>query len=98
MRVDWSPLALRRVNQIIDRIAKHNVRAAQNWIGQLLDTVELLGQFPRRGRRLNTIKNAEIRHIWVGMYRVIYTIDRDWVQVLTVRHGMQRELRRYRRR
>ncbi len=65
MLVDWSPLALRRVNQIIDHIAKHNVHAARNWIDQLLNTVELLERFPRRRRRLKTAKQTEIRHVWL---------------------------------
>lgn len=97
MLVDWSPLALRRVNQIIDHIAKHNVHAARNWIDQLLNTVELLNNFPdvvavwsqQSKPKSGTSGWFISRDLW---------IDGDWVQVLTVRHGMQRELRRYRRR
>lgn len=94
MRVVWSPLALDRVGEIADYIARENVPAARSWIDSIIAAVKRLGRFPKSGRVVPEIQRQSIREIIHGDYRVIYRIKREQIAVLTVRHGRQ-ELREH---
>ena len=88
MRIEWSPLALQRVEEIAQHIAQDNPDAAVRWVAGLFDTVERLSDFPQSGRVVPEVGVHRIREVIFGAYRVIYTV-RDQVEILTVRHGSQ---------
>ncbi len=88
MKVEWSPLALERVEDIAQYIAQDNPDAAARWVVELFDTVERLADFPESGRVVPEVGIRRIREVIFGAYRVIYSV-RDKVDVLTVRRGNQ---------
>lgn len=88
MKVEWSPLALERVEDIARYIAQDNPGAAVRWVTELFDTVERLADFPESGRVVPEVGIARIREVIFGAYRVIYSV-KDKVEVLTVRRGNQ---------
>ncbi len=94
MRIVWSPLALDRVGEIADYIARENVSAASSWSDAVFAKVKRLARFPRSGRTLPEIRLEGIRELIHGEYRIIYRIERDRVSVLTVRHGKRKLARR----
>lgn len=83
MKVDWSPLALERVEDI----AQDNPDAAIRWVVGLFDTVERLADFPQSGRVVPEVGIRRIREVF-GSYRVIYSVRQN-VEILTVRRGSQ---------
>ena len=89
MRVVWSPLALDRVNEISDYIARENVSAAKRWVDSLFIKTKRLEKFPQSGRAVPETQRLSIREIIYGNYRVIYRISRDQIAILTIRHGRQ---------
>lgn len=88
MEIEWSPLALGRVEDIAEYIAHDDPGAAARWIDELFSTIERLGDFPQSGRMVPEVGVQRIREVIVGAYRVIYSV-KDNVQILTVRRGSQ---------
>lgn len=88
MKLEWSPLALERVEDIAQYIAQDNPDAAVSWVGELFDAVERLADFPQSGRIVPEVGIRRIREVIFGAYRVIYSV-RDKVEILTVRRGSQ---------
>ncbi len=87
MKLLWMPLALDRVDEIVDYISRDRPQAAENWAVGLFDFVEKLQQSPKRGRTVPEFGRDEIRELHYKNYRVIYRLDEDRISILTVRHG-----------
>lgn len=88
MNVEWSDRALDRIDEIVDHIALDHAVAAEHWVVELFDTVDLLRESPLSGRRVPEIHDEGVREIIFGAYRVIYQVGVS-VEVLTIRHGSQ---------
>ena len=89
MKIVWSPLALDRVAEISDYIARENVSAARSWIDAIFTKAKRLEKFPKSGRAVPEIRRSSIREIIYGNYRIIYRIKKGQLAILTVRHGKQ---------
>ncbi|MBW1894326.1 MAG: type II toxin-antitoxin system RelE/ParE family toxin [Deltaproteobacteria bacterium] len=89
MRIIWSPLAIDKVSEIADYIAKDKSSAAEKWINTMFSKVEQLESSPEIGRIVPEINNNQFRELIYGNYRIIYRIDKKQISILTVRHGKQ---------
>jgi len=89
MKIIWSPLAIDRVTEIADYIAKDKPYSAKNWINTIFLKVKNLELSPEMGRVVPEIDNIQFREIIYGKYRVIYHLENKQISILTVRHGMQ---------
>lgn len=89
MRVIWSPLALKRVGDIAEQIARDSPLASEEWVEEVFASVLRLERFPQSGRAVPEVPRADVREVLQGRYRVIYRIEPDHVSVLTVRHTRQ---------
>lgn len=87
MKLVWSPLALSRVEEIVEYIGRHRPGAARDWVAGLFENVSTLAMFPRKGRVVREVGRADIREIIYERHRVIYKLEATHVAVLTVRHG-----------
>lgn len=85
----WSPLAIERVAEIAEYVARGNPSATARWVDSVFAAVKRLSTFPESGRQVPETRRADIREILCGSYRIIYRLDRTAVMVLTVRHGKQ---------
>jgi toxin ParE1/3/4 len=92
VRVIWSPLALERVVEIAEHVAIARPNAAADWVEAIFDSVRRLEDFPESGRWVPEARRSDLREVIHGSYRVIYRVDPDCLNVLTVRQGRQ-ELR-----
>ena len=90
MRVVWSPVALRRVEEIVDHLSSDRPGAAAEWAEGLFDLVGRLKAFPDRGRMVPELGQSSIRELIYGDYRVVYRVEGSKIGVLTVRHGRRR--------
>jgi len=88
VRIEWSPLALERVEDIVQYIAQDDPEAARRWVVELFDTVGRPAYFPESGRVVPEVGLARMQEVIFGAYRVIYSV-RDHVEILTVRRGSQ---------
>lgn len=89
MRLVWSALAIERVVETGEQIARAPVAAAE-WVRGILAAVERLPESNLSGRRVPEIRRPSVREIIQGDYRLIYRVDPDAVVILTVRHARQR--------
>ena len=89
-RVVWLPLAIQRVTQIAQHIARDRPRAAITWVDAVFTAVTPLAQFPESGRVVPEVGREEIREVFHGDYRIVYKVEARRVAILTVRHGRRR--------
>ena len=90
MKIIWSPTARTKTKEILEYISEDNPDAALTLIDQFVTKVEKLKLNPESGRVLQEIKNDKIREIVVHKnYGIIYEINPDTIEILTVRHFRQ---------
>jgi len=89
MRIVWSPLALERVGEIAEYIARDNPAAAITWIDTIFAKVGNLADFPESGRHLPETRRTDLREIVFGNYRIVYRLRDMEIVILTVRHFRQ---------
>jgi len=90
VKITWSPLAIRRVIEAAEFIARDKPAAAQRWTESTFSAVERLAEWPRSGRVVPELGRAEVREVIHGSYRIIYRIAGDEVLILNVRHARRR--------
>jgi len=89
MNIIWSPLAVDRVSEIAEYIARDKPSAAEQWVKTVFSKVENLKSSPEIGRIVPEIENNQFRELIDGNYRIIYRIEPKQISVLAVRHGKQ---------
>lgn len=87
MKIVWSPLAIERVREAADFIARDKPGTAERWAAGIVRAVERLGKMPRCGRIVPELSRPDVREIFHGAYRIIYGVSKGEVHILTVRHG-----------
>lgn len=63
MKIDWSPLSIKRANEIAEYIAFDSLEESNKWRQDLINRVEQLKEFPKSGRivpELNDILTPEL--------------------------------------
>lgn len=89
MKIQWSPLAVERISEIADYIAKDSPIAAEKWIHSIFDRVEQVKDFSKSGRSVPELNRKDIRELIIANYRIIYRIEARAISILTVRHSRQ---------
>jgi toxin ParE1/3/4 len=89
MKVQWSPLAVTRLEDIVDYIALDSPETARRWAERILEAVGTLKDAPKMGRKVPEIERNDIRELILGNYRIIYRVGVSMISILTVRHGKQ---------
>lgn len=89
MKIFWSPLAVERVTEIAQYIARDNPAAAEVWVNTIFGKVGDLKAFPESGRLVPETNNHSIRELIYGNYQIVYRIEKKRISILTVRHGKQ---------
>ena len=86
MRVVWSPLADRQVDEAVEYIAHDDPIAALKWLEHILERVKALARFPDSGRVVPETQREDVREIIVSRYRVMYRRRDDRVEIVAIRH------------
>lgn len=94
-RVEFSRRAESDAYEAYRFIAQDSVANADRWFSRLVRAVESLEASPRRCRRApeNRYFEEDIRHLMFGVYRILFTVRKDTVYVLHIRHGSRRAMR-----
>jgi plasmid stabilization system protein ParE len=84
----------RQLRQISDYIAQDSVENARRWRSAMRRRMQSLRDFPERHEIAYAAKDVgrDVRHTFYGVYRILYTIEKDAVVVLSLRHGARKPL------
>ena len=85
--VKWTLQALDDLESICLFIGRDSPQAAAVFAQRAFRSTDPLVNFPRFGKVVPELEIENIREIILGNYRVIYRIENEQVQVLTVHHG-----------
>jgi|SRR5215203_5882870 len=89
MKIIWSPLALTKVRQETQYIARDRPGVAAQWAEGIFDAVAHLTELPESGRVLPELGRPDVREITYRSHRVIYRVESQSILILTVRHWRQ---------
>ncbi len=93
-KVHLSQQARRDIEQAYLYIRQDAPQRAANWRKRLQAAIQSLQAFPERHSVLFDAVAAgrEVRQMSFGVYLVLYSVEADRVDVLTVRHGARRPI------
>jgi addiction module RelE/StbE family toxin len=92
MRIVWSPTSQRKIDEIVEYISKDNVDAALALVEDFEKRVQYLQKHPRSGRMVLALNDEMVRQLVVqSNYVIIYEINKDHIDILTIRHAKQDE-------
>ncbi len=85
MNVVWSPVALRKLDEILDFISSDDVDAAVALVDEIEELVLSLKEHPFQGRKVVVFDDETKRELIVrGNYLVVYEIRGRSIEVLTI--------------
>ena len=87
MTLRWSKIALEDLQNIHEFITQDDPSQADKFIDALIGSAQQLELFPLSGRSVPEYDHPAIREIIYSSYRIIYRIDDDRVEIVTVLHG-----------
>ena len=88
MKILWTHEALEQLIGIEDFIAQDSTERAARFVDAILDHVESTSpDNPRIGRMSPEISHPNIREIIYKNYRIVYRINEDTLEILTVFEG-----------
>ncbi|HKJ31417.1 MAG TPA: type II toxin-antitoxin system RelE/ParE family toxin [Balneolales bacterium] len=84
------PTARNKIEEILDYISKDNLDAEAQLINEFEKRVNNLKKYPKSGRIVPILDNEHIRELIIRHhYRIIYQINKDRIEILTIRHVRQ---------
>ncbi|MBS1904015.1 MAG: type II toxin-antitoxin system RelE/ParE family toxin [Bacteroidetes bacterium] len=89
MRVIWSDLAIRRLEEIRSFIAADAPATAESIVRRLIGSTERLTDFPHAGRVVPEYSAKDIREIIDPPYRILYRVFRERIEIISVIHSRQ---------
>lgn len=94
MNVEITALADTNLEEIYLRIRKDSPSRAAEWRKGLLEAAQTLERFPERCPLApESGPELAIRQLIYGAYRVLFTVAKDTVYVLHIRHGARQPLK-----
>ena len=86
-KIIWTPQSQEDLREVRNFIARDAPITASAFIRRLRSSVNRLREFPESGQIVREISNPRIREVFHGSYRIIYRIDLEQINILTVFHG-----------
>lgn len=87
VKIIWSEQATKDLNEIFTYISRDSPYFATLLANQIYEVVSNLIDFPNIGRKVPEFKNPSIREIIFKNYRIIYRINQNNIEIVTIFHG-----------
>jgi plasmid stabilization system protein ParE len=87
--IRWTSEALGRLEDIELYITPDKPTAAKNQITKLLDRAAQLVVAPRSGHTVPDYQDEDVREVLEAPYRMIYYLNGDYIEILSVMHYRQ---------
>ena len=86
-QVIWAPQAIEDVEAIRAYVARDSPPYADLVVERIVAAVARLESHPLSGRVVPEVGDQSLREIIQGSYRIVYRVNRDVVEIITVFHG-----------
>ncbi len=91
MKILWSDVAERDLDEIHDHIARDVPYYAGQFVDKLIEATDKLQEHPRIGRMVPEAGyRDDVRELIVQGYRIVYWLQTERLIILTVIHGSRR--------
>ncbi|MGL4599185.1 MAG: type II toxin-antitoxin system RelE/ParE family toxin [Bacteroidia bacterium] len=87
VEIIWSNRSQNDLFAIYEFIAKDSPFYATRWINYLIESVEVLEEFPLSGRIVPEKNTKTIRELIIGNYRIFYKVTTKRIYILRIHHG-----------
>jgi addiction module RelE/StbE family toxin len=88
MKIHWSDIAEADLDDIFDYIARDVPYYAELFVDTLIEATDKLEDHPRMGRMVPEANDRDdVRELIIQGYRIIYLLQTEQLQILTVIHG-----------
>jgi addiction module RelE/StbE family toxin len=87
MKLIWTHEALDQLMAIEAYIAKNNPERAAGFVDELIGHAESLPGQPQSGRIVPEVASSGIRELIFKNYRIVYRLNEDCIEILTVFEG-----------
>ncbi len=87
MKLRWAYRARQDLKAIGRFIARDNPHAARKFVARLLARARKATGFPLAGRMVPELQRKDVREVILGNYRIVYRVNPDSLDVLTVFEG-----------
>lgn len=87
MKILWTEPAIEDLRNLYSYIAKDSEVYASSFVERIILAVEKLTNFPRLGRVVPEADKETVRELLLNNYRVIYRINGELIEMITVIHG-----------
>ena len=88
MKIHWSVIAEADLDDIYDYIARDVPYYAELFVDRLIEASDKLEEHPRLRRKVPEADDRDdVRELIVQGYRIIYLLQTEQLQILTVLHG-----------
>jgi toxin ParE1/3/4 len=87
IKLRWTHEALLRLFEIEDFISQDSPDRARKFVDQIIEHTESLSDNPLSGRIVPEITNPDIRELIFRKYRIVYRIEGNNLDILTVFEG-----------
>jgi addiction module RelE/StbE family toxin len=84
VKLVWTNEALNKLAEIDEYISQDSTTRAKGFIQNIMKSTSSLTKFPLKGRMVPEFNISEIREIIYKNYRIVYRINKDQIQILTV--------------
>jgi toxin ParE1/3/4 len=85
--IRWTEQSAKDLELIFDFISRDSEHYATLVIKEIFKTTERLETFPESGRIVPEFNVKTVREIILGNYRIIYRLNKDAVEILTIHHS-----------
>jgi toxin ParE1/3/4 len=87
VKVFWTNTAVKNLSAIYSYVAQNSPQYAQIAVDRITRRSQQIAEFPLSGRIVPEFETQQIREVIEGVYRIIYLIKPDQVDVPAVLHG-----------
>ena len=85
--IRWTQQASSDLEEITSFIAQDSEYYASFFASKVIHSIDRLIDFPASGRMVPESSNPAIREIILGNYRIVYRLNKNLTEILTICHG-----------
>lgn len=85
--ISWSENARNNLIEIYEFVSGHSLAQADSVINSIIEKAQILERFPEMGKPVKELPGKGYRELLVKSYRIIYGIEEEKVNVITIHHS-----------